>query len=144
MSLGLIMGVCLQLAAAHDAAQPVFMPVQQFTLAWEHSIEKVRWEEDYEVRGSSDLEGRPALYATEARIKGSASGMEPPADARLQDGWYHYQPAQQQHQTLRLTRSEFTADYQWCDAQGCRPLSAIIPRDGGVTLLWPCQAPAAP
>lgn len=144
VSPGLLVGLCLQLAAAGDAAQPVFMPVQQVTLAWEHSIEKVRWEEDYELRWSSDAQGAPVLQATEARIKGSASGMEPPADARLQDGWYHYQPEQQQHQMLRLTRSEFTADYQWCDEQGCRPLSAIIPRDGGVTLMWPCLSTPAP
>lgn len=134
------MGVCLQLAASGSAAQPVFLPTQQFTLAWEHSIEKVRWEEDYEVHPPSDNQGAPLLIATQARIQGSASGMEPPSDAHFIAGWYHYEPAQSQHTELRLTRSEFTADYQWCDEQGCRPLSAVLPRDGGVTLLWPCLA----
>ena len=35
-----------------------------FTLAWTHSIEKIRWEEDYRVTPSGLLLG-------EARVKGS-------------------------------------------------------------------------
>lgn len=140
MSVSAVLGICLQLAAAGAASTPVFLPVQDFTLAWEHSIEKVRWEEDYVVQAATSGQDGPVLLATQARIQGSASGMEPPADAHFADGWYHYAPAQLQHYELRLTRSEFTADYQWCDTQGCRPLSAIIPRDGGVTLMAPCTS----
>ena len=137
-----VLGICLQLAAASAAVTPVFVPVQHFSLAWEHSIEKVRWEEDYRVQAGAPGRDDPVLLATQARIQGSAAGMEPPADAHFADGWYHYVPAQMQHHELRLTRSEFTADYQWCDTQGCRPMSAIIPRDGGVTLMWPCTSDA--
>ena len=128
-----LLGVCLQLAGG--AAAPLFVPATSFSLAWQHSIEQVRWEEDSRVDQHGQLE------ATAARIKGSAAGMEPPEDAVNAAVWYHYSPQERYPGQLRLTRSEFVPDYEWCDAQGCRPLSALLPRDGGVTLLWGCQAP---
>src|SRR5690625_3611162 len=137
-SAAMVLGVCLQLAAATKMS-PAFVATQQFTLAWDHSIEKVRWEEDYTVTLGAD--GQPLLQANQARIKGSGSGMEPPEDAVYSDGWFHYTPLMHSPTELRLTRSEFVPDYQWCDEQGCRPLSAIIPRDGGVTVLRPCVEP---
>jgi len=40
---------------------------------------------------------------------------------------------------LRLTRSAYTADYEWCvDGEPCKPLSALIASDGGVTELRAC------
>lgn len=129
------LGVCLQLAMAPEVA-PVFITTESFTLAWTHTIEKVRWEEDYRVLSDQ----QPAvLYAVSARIKGSAAGMEPPPDAVLHNGWYHYEPQQVNPQVLLLTRSEFSPDYEWCDVSGCVPLSAKIPRDGGVTILQACS-----
>ena len=71
------LGVCLSLAAALQGTPAVFVPVTQFTLAWTHSIEKVRWEEDYRVE-LDPLTQLPVLHATAARIQGSAAGMEPP------------------------------------------------------------------
>jgi len=130
-----LLGVCLALAADADAP-PVFVPVQHFTLAWEHSIEKVRWEEDYEV---IEQHGKPTLKAGEARIQGSAAGMEPPPDAVRQGSWYRYQPDSWPHAPLRLTRSEYTPDYEWCVDGACQPLSALLPTDGDITLLSPCQ-----
>lgn len=114
------------------------MPAQRFTLAWTHSIEKTRWEEDYVVdrHGST-----PRLRASSARVRGSGAGMEPPPDAVLRDGWYEYQPSLPPS-PLRLTRSAYTPDYDWCDAAGCRPLGAWLPSDGGVTLLHACRNPA--
>ena len=133
--MGQLLGVCMQLAAAQDVP-PQFIATEGFTLAWTHTIEKVRWEEDYQVK----LEQQQAvLYAVAARVKGSAAGMEPPADAVLKDGWYHYVPTQSYPVALFLTRSEFSADYEWCDASGCVPLSAKMPRDGGVTRLTACS-----
>ncbi|MDO5666750.1 MAG: DUF1850 domain-containing protein [Alcaligenaceae bacterium] len=180
----LFLGVCLQLASTAETApssMPVFVPVQEFTLAWVHSIEKVRWEEDYHVilsqqsndglkadfggavdagvSGSMVVETnepigiaefvdsiehkrseQPVLLATAARIRGSAAGMEPPEGAVFKDGWYHYTPLIGEHREIRLTRSEFVADYEWCDQQGCRSLADILPSDGGVTLMWACEA----
>jgi hypothetical protein len=135
------LGVCLALAAS--GAAPVFVPATAFTLAWTHSIEQQRWEEDYAVRPGSGSTAAPVLVATEARVRGSAAGMEPPADARRVNGWYVYTPAQVLPPQLRLTRSEFTADYSFCTAGACQPLSALLPSDTGVTLLSACRAPAA-
>lgn len=155
------LGVCLQLAATAETtpkAAPVFVPVREFTLAWVHSIEKVRWEEDYEViishqstnalkadfgdnKPSRAPSAQPVLLAKAARIKGSAAGMEPPEGAILKDGWYHYTPAIAEHQEIRLTRSEFVPDYEWCDQKGCRSLATILPSDGGVTLMRACEKP---
>ncbi|HCL84969.1 MAG TPA: DUF1850 domain-containing protein [Comamonadaceae bacterium] len=130
-------GICLALAAS--AAAPVFVPTSQFTVAWTHSIEKVRWEEDYAV-----LPGPPvALRALSARVRGSAAGMEPPDDAQLRGGWYHYRPTTPLPEALRLTRSEFTPDFTLCVHGSCRPMGHWLPSDGGITLLSACTQPHA-
>lgn len=135
-----LLGVCLSLAAA-SAAPPVFVPADRFTLAWTHSIEKVRWEEDYAVLASDTPGQPPVLQALRARIRGSAAGMEPPDDAVLRNGWYEYTPRMVSPQALRLTRSPYTADYAWCVGGSCVPLGHWLPSDGGVTLLTPCTNP---
>lgn len=132
------LGVCLVLASAPQVP-PRFIPVSQFTLAWTHSIEKVRWEEDYRVVAGPD--GTAELVAGQARIKGSAAGMEPPDEAVLINGWFAYQPNPHPAQPLRLTRSEFTPDFDWCVNNKCVPMSAVMPTDGNVTLLSACQDP---
>lgn len=139
----MLAGVCLALAAS--AASPtVFVPVQHFTLAWTHSIEKIRWEEDYTVRPAVPPQTGWRLQPGMARIQGSGAGMEPPPDAVWRHGAYEYQPLTPPQTLLRLTRSGYTADYDWCVTGRCRPLSALIPTDGGVTLMWPCAGPATP
>jgi hypothetical protein len=47
------------------------LAVNAFTLSWIHSIEKIRWEEDWRIEAG-------ALVIDEARIRGSGAGMEPP------------------------------------------------------------------
>lgn len=136
MSLPLVLGVCLQLAAAPQVT-PLFIPSTAFTLAWTHTIEKVRWEEDYQV--AYDFKHQQVrLHAVAARVTGSAAGMEPPDNAHLKDGWYHYTPTESYPSSLSLTRSEFSADYDWCTAESCVPLSSKMPTDGGVTILTAC------
>lgn len=142
------LGVCLALAASlppgsdhiprdgSERRDQVRLQQSHFTLAWTHSIEKTRWEEDYRVVASPD--GRPALQLTEARIRGSGAGMDPPEGAVLRAGWYVYRPSVQPGPVLRLTRSRYTADYDWCVEGRCQPLSAWLPSDGGVTLVWAC------
>jgi hypothetical protein len=95
------------------------LSLQSFTLAWNHSIEKIRWEEDYRIAGGK-------LLLLEARIRGSGAGMEPPADAVLRDGVWHYTPPLAPLEKLRLTRSPYVADYQFCTADGCRPMAEIV------------------
>lgn len=134
------LGICLSLAAALQGAPAVFVPVTEFTLAWTHSIEKVRWEEDYAVRLDA-ASGQPVLHAVQARVRGSAAGMEPPPNALLRHGWYQYTPVITAPPELRLTRSEFTPDYETCVQGRCQPLSDWIASDGGVTLLKACRKP---
>ncbi len=134
---GATLGVCLALAAA-PALAPRFVPTQAFTLAWTHSIEKIRWEEDYRVLAPLSPSGAPRLRAGKARIEGSGAGMEPPPDALRKGRWYEYQPAPWPATPLRLTRSRYTADYDWCMQGQCQRLSALLPSAGDVTLLYPC------
>ena len=108
------------------------LATQSFTLAWTHSIEKVRWEEDYRIEA-----GR--LHLVEARIQGSAAGMEPPPDARLENGWWHYAPAQAWLDELRLTRSPYARDYELCVGGRCRSLAKIAPQAEGITRVYPCS-----
>lgn len=98
-----------------------------FTLIWTHSVEQVRWAEDWRVDGGQ-------LQLVEARISGSAAGMEPPADAWLEGGVWHYRPTLPPQPELRLTRSPFVADYTLCDAAGCTTLGARLPAQAGEVL----------
>ena len=110
------------------------LEVEAFTLAWTHSVEKLRWEEDWRVE-----DGR--LVVAEARIKGSGAGMEPPHGARLEGGWWKYRPALPPQREVHLARSGVVADYEVCTAEGCRALGSLLPGladDVDVTLAaWP-------
>ena len=112
-------------------AMTATVPTARFTLAWQHSVEKVLWEEDYLVAGAW-------LYATGARIRGSGAGMEPPDGAVLKDAAWRYRPASRWLRELTLARSTFTPDYRLCFDGRCAPLSRWIPLEAGVTTLRPC------
>lgn len=117
-----MIGVCLA-AAGLAAGIAVSLPLPAFTLAWTHSIEKIRWEEDYRVLPTAD---GARLQLTEARIRGSGAGMEPPADAVLTaDGVWHYRPPLAPLERLHLARSDYVADYQLCWDGQCHPLAAL-------------------
>lgn len=109
------------------------LPVRSFTLAWQHTVEKVMWEEDYVVVGAW-------LYITGARVRGSGAGMEPPADAVLVEGAWHYRPADRWHRELRLARSEFGSDYLLCIDGRCRPMADVAPGPVAATALRSCAA----
>jgi hypothetical protein len=113
-----MMGICL--AAGLISAS---VPFSAFTLAWTHSIEKIRWEEDYRVERSRP----PRLVLTQARIRGSGAGMEPPPDAVFANGVWHYRPKLAPLAKLRLTRSPYTAGYDLCHAGRCRALASYLP-----------------
>lgn len=109
------MPLCLAVGAVTAA-----LAVESFTLAWTHSIAKTRWEEDWRVEGKS-------LVITEARIRGTGAGMEPPADAVLRNGTWHYKPAMKPLTELRLSHSPYTAGYELCIADRCQPLADQLP-----------------
>jgi hypothetical protein len=96
------------------------LAVKAFTLTWIHSIEKIRWEEDWRIEDR-------ALVLTEARIRGSGAGMEPPEGAVLKNGIWHYRPRLPPQSVLRLTHSPHAAGYTLCTAAVCRPLADHLP-----------------
>ena len=67
-------------------AETLRLAVTAFTLAWTHSVEHLRWEEDWRVTPAG-------LELVEARVQGSGAGMEPPEGARLAGGWWTWRPA---------------------------------------------------
>jgi hypothetical protein len=121
------MGVCILAGALHFA-----FATSAFTLAWTHSIEKVRWEEDYRVEGN-------VLILESARIKGSAAGMEPPDDAVLRDGAFHYQPKLNRFPRLVLANSSFGGSYDFCVDGRCQPLPFSTRDKNEPTHITPCD-----
>lgn len=113
-------------------ALSVAVPARAFTLAWQHTVEKVLWEEDYVVAGEW-------LYLSGARIRGSGAGMEPPTGAILQDGAWRYLPDVRWHREIRLARSEFGTDYRLCVDGRCRSFAALIGPPAAAVTLVPCR-----
>lgn len=113
----------------------VALAMQSFTLAWTHSIEKIRWEEDWRVEDNR-------LHLVEARVRGSGAGMEAPAGSRFEHGVWHYDPHVPPLDVLRLTHSVYTLGYEICHGGECRPLAESAPRaeNGDVIALTPCPA----
>jgi hypothetical protein len=126
-------GLCLVaggVVAAHLATA-------DFTLAWRHSVERTRWEERYRVDGTH-------LRLVEASVEGMGAGMEPPPGAHYADGRWTWRPAQSLHDELRLTLSEYTADYDLCIAAHCKPLAALVaPAHPDVVVVRPCDSAAS-
>lgn len=90
-----------------------------FTLAWTHSIEKTGWEEDWQVTPAG-------LHLVEARVKGSGAGMEPPPDARLENGWFVWNPNLPAQTKLTLAASGATgAGWSLCAAENCLSLGDV-------------------
>jgi hypothetical protein len=109
------MSLCLA-AGAIGAA----LAIESFTLSWIHSIEKIRWEEDWRIEAG-------ALVVTEARIRGSGAGMEPPPGATIGKGVWHYRPNLPPQAVLRLTHSPYVTGYVLCTANLCTPLADHLP-----------------
>jgi len=125
--------LCLSAGSAPSAVE-ASIATTQVTLRWQHSIEKVAWEEDYVVAG-------PWLLLSGARVQGSGAGMEPPPDAVLQGGVWHYRVSDPWRRALVLARSDFVRDYELCLDGRCQPLSDWIPVSAGTTTLQACRAP---
>lgn len=120
-------GLCL-------AAGLLLVPLgNEMTLRWTHSIEKIRWEEDYRVEDRQ-------LRLVEARVRGTGAGMEPPPGAVLRAGAWHYTPDQAIFPVVQLRHSPHAAPYEICSGGDCRPLPAWLPAlpDDAVVDLRPC------
>lgn len=128
------MALCLAAGALAAA-----LAVDSFTLAWTHSIEKIRWEEDWRIAGDR-------LEIIAARVRGSGAGMEPPGGAILRDGTWHYRPDVPPMASLELTHSRHAPEYEICIGTECRPLSERLPGLAGdnVVKISPCGGSTAP
>jgi hypothetical protein len=93
--------------------------VTTFTLVWTHSVEKTDWQEDWVV-------SRDGLTLIEARIKGSGAGIDPPADARLVDGWWRWRPAPVVRRDVVLGHSGAVGDWRICIGGRCQPFPDIL------------------
>lgn len=125
--------VCLLVAGIVQA----MLPTAEFSIAWNHSVEKTRWDESYRV-----ADGRIEL--TGARLQGLGAGMEPPPGAVLEGGWWRWRAHEDALPELRLTYSTYTADYQLCWNHRCEALAAVLgrrPADGDVVSVRACAAP---
>jgi hypothetical protein len=122
-------GLCLAVATAIVAA----LPVERFTLDWMHSVEKIRWQEDWRIDAA-----RRSLVLVESRVRGSGAGMGPPEGAVLRDGTWHAQGGLEVPR-LSLALSDFTEDWRLCANGACRPLRAFAPPDAGAIELLPCR-----
>lgn len=106
------------------------LAVVAFTLAWTHSVERVRWEEDWTVSPAG-------LVLVEARVQGSGAGMEPAPDARLEGGWWRWRPEVPARPEVVLAASGATGGgWSLCADGGCTELGAEA---GGPLRLYPCD-----
>ena len=113
------------------AGEAVRLAIAAFSLSWIHTVEKVPWEESWRVEATR-------LVLSEARVKGSGAGMEPPPNARHQDGWYIWEPENPERGEIILRMTEF-GQWTFC-AEGisCRPLRAVFGRDADPITIKPC------
>lgn len=112
------------------SAATLRLAVTAFTLAWTHSVERVRWEEDWTV-------GPAGLALAEARVQGSGAGMEPPPEARLADGWWRWHPDRPPVPEVVLAASGATGGgWTLCAGGACREIGAEA---GGPVRLYACD-----
>lgn len=118
--------VCLAAAGA------VVRLAAAVTLVWTHSVEKSRWEEDWQATPAG-------LVITEARIEGSGAGMDPPDDAVLRNGTWHWTPTLAPRHAVELRRSGATADWRVCYDGGCRRMGELLPAGADPVTLTTCE-----
>ena len=89
-----------------------------FTLAWTHSVEKTRWEEDWRVTPAG-------LVLVAARVEGTGAGMEIPDGAVLEGGVWTYRPSLPPQKALLLARSGATGQgWELCADGQCLTIGA--------------------
>jgi hypothetical protein len=124
--------LCIALAGAGAADAPVArLPVEAFSLAWTHSVERIEWREDWRI-----AQGR--LVLEDARVRGNGAGMEVPEGAKLVDGSWVYRPHVPPLERLNLANSSFSADYSICVKDGCRNLADVTGVSDKPLTLYPC------
>lgn len=106
----------------------------QPTISWMHSVEKIKWEEDYRAQGK-------LLELTHARVRGSGAGMEIPNNSKPVNDYWQYTPNINTFKKVYLTHSKYTETYTICQASICKSLSEYFPNinDYEVVELFVCE-----
>lgn len=134
MSAATAAALCIGLLGT--TAPAAVVPAESFTLRWTHSVEKIVWRESYRV-------GQDFFRLTEAAIQGTGAGMEPPPEARFENGWYIYRPDRRVPEIV-VPDSSFTGPMTLCAGGRCEPVAAWAqrpPEASTAVRLWPCRHP---
>ncbi len=101
-----------------SAGKTTVIAASAFTLAWTHSVEKTRWEEEWRVT-------QAGLELTAARVEGTGAGMEIPDGAVLKDGVWTYRPVLPPQPALHLASSGATVGgWKLCADGNCITIGA--------------------
>lgn len=122
------MEICIALALSSTVL--LRLP-SQVTLAWDHSVEKTRIEEDYQ---SID----DALVLTEVRTRGPAAGIEPPLHARFAQGWWRYRPDLEPLARSLFANTLQPNGYEICHSGRCTLLRERIGDEQRLLEMAPC------
>lgn len=123
------MSVCLAAGGVIKVLQ-----ISAFTLAWTHSVEKMRWSEQWVVTDRG-------LEIVQARVQGSGAGIDPPKGAELVDGAYQWKPDRPPLKELILANSGAAGEWRIC-IDACRTLADYFDARvaGPTTRVTPCAA----
>lgn len=125
------MSICL-----YTGGKAVTIAAAAFTLSWTHSVEKVRWEEDWRLTAAG-------LQIVEARVKGTGAGMEIPEGAVLKDGAWAYAPKLPPQRKIVLARSGATGGgWKICGEGECRTVGAAAGEPAEIRACGDSRAPA--
>ena len=118
------MSVCLLLGVVALA-----LPGADLTLRWTHSVEKTDWVEQWHIEG-------PHLHLVGAAVKGSGAGMDPAPDARLDSGWWVWNPDVRLDQITLAASGATGAGWTLCSQAQCHDIGAT---PGAALTLRPCK-----
>lgn len=123
-----MVGICLAAAGV-----TVHLHTAALTLGWTHSIEKIRWEEDWRATPAG-------LVVTQDRIQGTGAGMEPPPDATFDGKWWRYDPKTPPMPQVILRRSGMTvSDWDVCIKGACKPMGSYLPKGADPVTIKECE-----
>lgn len=120
------MEICLLAAGAL-----VRLGAVALTLAWTHSVEKTRWEEDVRLESAG-------LTVIEARIAASGAGMEPPPEARFEAGLWRWRPNRPALREIVLRRSQGAEDWTVCAGARCQDMGELAPAGADPVTITAC------
>lgn len=125
------MDICFAIALTSTVVLRIAGPL---TLAWDHSVEHFRIEEDYRATSGG------ALLLGEVRTQGLGAGVDIPADAHKFEGGWRFTPRLPPLPEVRLANSRFGPGYTVCSAGRCAPLADLVQRKYEPLVMRACAA----